>query len=295
MSALALVVDAGGTRTVAALARGDEFLARRQGNAGSVRGGRAMQAAAAIAATCRQVMADAAAQRVDVLVVGAAGAGRDPERGDLAAALRAERLADRVVVTTDAEIARLAAFGDGPGILLIAGTGSVALGRDAAGAEARVGGWGWQAGDEGSGYAIGRAALQAVTRAEDGRAPPTSLRAALLEAARAADFDALVRWAGQAGPTEVAGLAARVAAQARAGDAAAAALVAEAAAALAGLVTHAATRLASAAPLPVAMTGGLLGPDSPVREAVRARLAGDGRLAVQEGEVDPLRGALRLA
>ena len=63
-------------------------------------------------------------------VVGAAGAGREPEREELRKALRAENIATNVVVTTDIDIALAAAFDDGPGIVVSAGTGSVAVGRD---------------------------------------------------------------------------------------------------------------------------------------------------------------------
>src|SRR6185437_6227673 len=61
------------------------------------------------------------------------------------------------------------------GVALIAGTGSIAVGRNAAGVAARVGGWGHLLGEEGSGYAIGSAALNAAVRAADGRGEPTSL------------------------------------------------------------------------------------------------------------------------
>ena len=84
-------------------------------------------------------------------------------------------------VTTDIEIALTAAFGDGPGIVVVAGTGSVVLGRDPEGRMLRRGGYGWQMGDEGSGYAIGRAALGAVSRAHDGRSPETAITPVLME------------------------------------------------------------------------------------------------------------------
>jgi len=63
----------------------------------------------------------------------------------------------------------------GCGVVLIAGTGSIALGRDARGTIARSSGWGHIIGDEGSGYDIGRRSLQAAARASDGRGPTTSL------------------------------------------------------------------------------------------------------------------------
>jgi N-acetylglucosamine kinase-like BadF-type ATPase len=77
------------------------------------------------------------------------------------------------IVDTDARIALTGAVGFGSGIVIIAGTGSVAYGRNDAGHEARAGGWGQIVGDEGSGYAIGRDGLVAILRAHDGRGAPT--------------------------------------------------------------------------------------------------------------------------
>ena len=65
----------------------------------------------------------------------------------------------RLLVTNDALIALVAAVGHAPGIVIIAGTGSIAYGRNARDEAARAGGWGYVLGDEGSGYWIGRHAL----------------------------------------------------------------------------------------------------------------------------------------
>lgn len=115
---------------------------------------------------------------------GVAGAGRPEEQEALATHLR-RALADdadavRVEVVHDASIALNAAFGSGSGLVIIAGTGSVVFGRARDGTTRRVGGWGYLLGDEGSGYAVGRAGLQAVAEAFDGGAE-TSLCARLNE------------------------------------------------------------------------------------------------------------------
>lgn len=78
-------------------------------------------------------------------------------------------------VDTDARIALQGAVGSDQGIVVISGTGSVAFGKNAAGEEARAGGWGPTLGDEGSGYAIARAGMTAVVRASDGRGPETTM------------------------------------------------------------------------------------------------------------------------
>jgi glucosamine kinase len=88
---------------------------------------------------------------------------------------------DRTMVTDDAIIALAGATAGEPGIVVIAGTGSIALGRNAGGGTARAGGWGYLFGDEGGGFWIARQALRAALRVEEGWGVPTSLRARLLD------------------------------------------------------------------------------------------------------------------
>ena len=85
-------------------------------------------------------------------------------------------------VTHDAMIALAGATAGDPGAIVIAGTGSIAFGRNAAGRTARAGGWGYVFGDEGGGFDIARQALRAALRQEEGWGPPTSLHARLMEA-----------------------------------------------------------------------------------------------------------------
>jgi N-acetylglucosamine kinase-like BadF-type ATPase len=98
--------------------------------------------------------------------IGAAGAGRE----DIAASVRkiaAEIIPGEIEVVGDMQIALEAAFGAGPGVIVIAGTGSIAYGRDAQGRTARAGGWGFAISDEGSAHWIGRAAVGAALRSID--------------------------------------------------------------------------------------------------------------------------------
>ncbi len=111
---------------------------------------------------------------------GLAGAGRagDQKRmanGLKAFALRKGRSLKNVIIESDARAALEGAFHGGAGIILIAGTGSIAFGKDKNGAVHRVGGWGRMLGDEGSGYFVGRLGLTAVTRDIDGRGERTRL------------------------------------------------------------------------------------------------------------------------
>jgi N-acetylglucosamine kinase-like BadF-type ATPase len=89
--------------------------------------------------------------------------------------------AKKLVVTDDAVIALSGATGGEPGVVTIAGTGSIAFGRNAEGSTARAGGWGYLFGDEGGGFDIARQALRAVLRYEEGWGPSTALGRTLLE------------------------------------------------------------------------------------------------------------------
>jgi N-acetylglucosamine kinase-like BadF-type ATPase len=288
-------VDVGGTKTVAGVSDGDRIVARADGPGAAVRPGRALASAATVAEVVRQALAKAGRLTGDILLVGAAGAGREPEREELRKALRSENVAERVVVTTDIEIALAAAFAEGPGIVVSAGTGSVAVGRDGTGRQHRIGGYGWQMGDEGSGYAIGRAALGAVSRATDGRSPRTALTERVLAATRSEDFDALVRWAAGASPAEVAALAPPVLETAATGDVLAQGIADYAARELSQLAICLLPVMEIEPPVGVAITGGLLGADTSLRRRVLARLAEEPGLQPIEAPVDPVLGALRLA
>jgi len=108
------------------------------------------------------------------VVAGLSGAGRDTDRFRMRDALvaRARRSGvtfDHVAVESDARVALEGAFRGKPGIILIAGTGSIALGKAPDNSIHRVGGWGRVIGDEGSGYAIGQESLNVVSRHHDGR------------------------------------------------------------------------------------------------------------------------------
>ena len=295
MSRILIGADVGGSKTAVGVSDGEKVLARADGPGAAVRPGRALASAAVIAEVVRQALAGAGRLTGDVLYVGAAGAGREPERDELRKSLRAENLAPTVVVATDIEIALAAAFGDGPGIVVSAGTGSVAVGRDRSGKQHRIGGYGWQMGDEGSGYAIGRAALGAVSRAVDGRSPRTALSDRVLAASHSESFDALVRWAAGASPAEVAALAPHVLDVAAHGDPLAQGIADYAARELTQLAICLLPTMQGEPPVGVAITGGLLSSDGPLRKSVLARLREEPALTPVDAPVDAVAGALRLA
>ena len=120
---------------------------------------------------------DAAALEFESACFGMSG-GPEDKQAIIAGLVRAERL----LVTTDAAVALAGATQSGLGVVVIAGTGSMAFGRNAAGRTARAGGWGYIFGDEGGAFDMVRQAARAALRMEEGWGPQTSLRAALLEA-----------------------------------------------------------------------------------------------------------------
>jgi N-acetylglucosamine kinase-like BadF-type ATPase len=295
MTKILIGADVGGTKTAVAVSQDGEIIGRADGPGAAVRPGRALASASTIIEVVRRALSDAGRLTGDVLVVGAAGAGREPEREELRVALRSENVVSTVMVTTDIEIALTAAFADAPGIVVSAGTGSMAVGRDQTGKRHRIGGYGWQMGDEGSGYAIGRASLGAVSRAVDGRSPPTALSDRLLKATRSADFDSLVRWAAGASPAEVAALAPHVLAVAAAGDPLAQGIADYAARELSQLAICLVPKMDVRTPVQVAITGGLLSPDQPLRRALLAKLREEGVFQATEAPVEAVAGAILLA
>lgn len=297
MSRIIVGIDAGGTKTVAIVAEDDTIRSRATGGSAKMRSSRGIACATTIGEVSRRALGEIGKLRADVIVAGVAGAGREEERTELREALRAEAIAERIIVVGDTEIAIAAAFGDQPGIVVTAGTGSVGIARDPHGRIHRTGGFGWQMGDEGSGYAIGRAALGAVGRAADGRSPRTELTALLLKVTRGQNIDGLVRWAAAAGVPEVAALAPSVFEAAAQGDTVAAGIMDYASRELASLVTRLLPHFGAdeRAQVDVATNGGLLYHDGPLHKMLRAKLGEEPRIRMRDIPLDPATGAIHLA
>jgi N-acetylglucosamine kinase-like BadF-type ATPase len=166
-------------------------------------------------------------------------------------------------VTNDAEIALIGATSGDPGIIVIAGTGSIAFGRNASGRTARAGGWGYIFGDEGGAFDIVRRALRTALQAEEGWGPPTSLRALLLEKTKAQDANQLLHSFYQsASRYQIAPLAPLVTAAAESGDRVAQEILAESARVLAWYAEGVYRRLFSdSEKVPVACIGGVFKSD----------------------------------
>lgn len=294
-------VDGGGSRTRAVVAdESGSTIGTAEGGPSAVRPGDVERSASVIAAVVADALAAADAGRTtpSVLTVGVAGVGRDPERQALQRALFARGLAEEIVVQPDALVALEDAFGDGQGILLISGTGSVAYGRGPTGTVARCGGWGPVCGDEGSGAWIGRRALSVVTAAADGREPETALTGVIVTAAEVSSVEDLIGWGSRATPADLASLAPAVLQSAESGDRRATAIASFATEELVLHVVALARELFTdeRASAPVALAGGLLARRSPLRARVEHRLKSAVPGAqIDSREIDPVRGAVRLA
>lgn len=293
-------VDGGGTRTRAVLVdeEGRE-LARAEEEGAVVTAHQPEEAAAAVGRAVKE-----AAERAGVslpasaLWAGLAGAGATAARAAVTKQLRRLDLATRMVVGTDVEAAFHDAFGSGPGILLIAGTGSIVQARARDGTEHRVGGWGRFLGDEGSGYSVGLEGLRAVMRAADGRIPPTALSGEILHRCGVEEAEDLVGWAEEASKREMAALAPVVVQGAEAGDEAAMGIVEDA---VDALRTHLEAALAAMgvageptrAP-ELVLWGGLIAPGGPLEARVRTAVEAMGMVSAAH-VVDPAMGAAKLA
>ena len=293
-------VDGGGSRTrlILATERGEE-LASVEGPRSAMRPGEAEQSGAVVADLMRQALAQAAILDVpSILYAGFAGVGREEERRALETELNRLGVAEEVIVDSDAAIALADAFDDGPGVIILAGTGSIAYGRGPNGTFARCGGWGPVFGDEGSGAWIAKRALGIVAAAAEGREPAAALTGSILTAAEVNTPDELIPWAIAAGTATIATLAPVVIATAAAGDARANALISLAAEELVVHVRALALKLFGdeRAAIPVALSGGLLNKGSLLRKKLEQRIKSAVPGAqIRSAEIVPARGAVRAA
>lgn len=188
-----LGIDAGGSKTVAWLADADGRVV------GEGRGGGANLHSAGELATEKALYEVMHAALGDddtmpaAVCVGMAGMDRPDDEAIVRGILRRLGCRGQIVAVNDAHIALVAGAGDEPGVVVIAGTGSIAYGIGPAHTAARAGGWGEVYGDEGSAFWVGAKALAAVVRAADRRGPATALSALVLRHADTDRIDGLVR------------------------------------------------------------------------------------------------------
>jgi N-acetylglucosamine kinase-like BadF-type ATPase len=176
---------------------------------------------------------------------GMTGINRDTEQAGVFARVVSSILTARLLrIDNDAAVALAGALACRPGVIVIAGTGSVAFGRDPSNREARAGGWGYLFGDEGSGFAIGLAGVRAALRARDGTGSPTVLESGIPgRFGKSLAEIPILYYEGQIQRAAIAALAPVVTEAAAAGDAVAASIVQEAAQGLAAAAASVMLRL----------------------------------------------------
>ena len=295
-----LGIDGGGTKTTCAA--GDEtrvLAAATAGPSNVVRVGEA-QARKSLHQAVHQACAASGItpERVARTCIGGSGAAR-PELAAMVHGILAQILPTPIDVVGDMEIALQAAFGDEPGVIVIAGTGSIAYGRDKSGKAVRAGGWGFEIGDEGSAHWIGRAAVSVVLRTSDREgesAASSGLAQALCKAWGVSTLSDLARAANSVPPPDFAALFRGVVASE---DELAREVLNRAGRELAEVATVVIRRLFhedDQAPVPVAMIGGVFRHAAVVREAFYNELETLApRTRVMRQVVEPVEGALRMA
>ena len=294
-----LGIDAGGTKTVCLLAdeRG-RVLAEARGGGANLQASGELQ----VEKVLHQVMDDALGER-DVrpaaICLGIAGVDREEDAEAVRGIMRRIGFKTRTLVVNDALIALVAGAGDRPGVVVVAGTGSIAYGRDGNARAARAGGWGYLLGDEGGGFWIGRAALAAVVRQFDGRGPGTVLTELVLAQMRLANPTELIQavYGGGVHRYAIASIAPLVQRAADAGDAVAAALVDRAAGELAGAASSVITRLGMRGDaFPTVLAGGVFRGLPSLIDKVAGHVAEIApRSDVRRLETEPALGAVTLA
>ena len=265
MSGFVLGLDGGGTQTRALLADlTGEIVGVGTAGACNLAAVSPPEALAAALAAAAAALRQAEQPRVDVLSVcaGVAGVSYADRRAQFLRSLQDAFSNARITVEPDYAIALMGATGGGPGVIVIAGTGSAAYGENAAGEAHRAGAYGYLIDDGGSGYGVGRAALAAVLQAADGTGPQTTLTERILAGLGLISLSEVVPgvYGGSLSRVTIAGLS-RIVAEAASeeSDAVARAILLRAGGTLAQLVHGVTQRLFTEAdtPVPVVQIGGL--------------------------------------
>jgi N-acetylglucosamine kinase-like BadF-type ATPase len=245
-----LGVDGGasGTRCVIAHASG-ELLGRGTGGPSNPITVGVKAAADAIIEAVNEAIENCGVWRFGVACMGIAGAMSPSVLGALRSRL-ATLDVKKLEIISDAVIALAGATGCRPGVVVIAGTGSIAYGQNEGGETARAGGWGWRLGDEGSGIA--------AVRSHDGRDPPTILAEKVMTALHLTDMSELIDrvYLGGMGVEDVSAIAALVGEAAEEGDKEASRILEDAGAELGVAALTVTRKLGLSGDFIVAPTGG---------------------------------------
>jgi N-acetylglucosamine kinase-like BadF-type ATPase len=176
-----LGIDAGGTKTVALVADAEgRTVGEGRASGANLQTEGELQVEKVLHAVIDQAT-QGQSGRPDAVCLGIAGVDRENDARVIREIMHRLGYRANTLIVNDALIALVAGAGANPGVVVISGTGSIAYGVSNRGVAARAGGWGPTLGDEGSGYWIGRRALEAVARDVDGRGPRTQLTPRVLE------------------------------------------------------------------------------------------------------------------
>ena len=185
-------IDSGGTKTVGLLAEETgKVLAKARGGGANL----VIHGELAVEKVLYQVIEDLESPGpIEAICLGMAGVDRSEEKELIEGLLRRLGLRKNLRIVNDALIALVAGAPEGMGIVVSAGTGSIAYGVDPSGETARSGGWGYLLGDEGSAFWLGHAPVRQGVRAVDGRGPATSLFERISQKLDLDVPDGLVKW-----------------------------------------------------------------------------------------------------
>jgi N-acetylglucosamine kinase-like BadF-type ATPase len=195
MNRYVIGVDGGGTKTeFVLLDSSGNVIGRTKGESTNyqVMGGKRLKEELLRGFTTLMTSANVAPNKIDQLFLGLAGAGRESDRKEIVELFGDTEVAKKITVDSDAMVALAGAFGVGPGIIIISGTGAICFGKNNEGKIVRSGGWGYLLGDEGSGYFIGREAIIASLKDLDGRGEKTKLRKRLEEHFNLSSIDQII-------------------------------------------------------------------------------------------------------
>lgn len=253
-----LGVDGGGsaTRSVIISTEGEALATARAGPSNPITMG-AERALANILEAVDEASARCGVHEFLASRLGVAGTERSKLRQELLDGMRPS-FGDTAIVS-DAASALAGGTGCRPGVVVIAGTGSIAYGENRLGETARAGGWGWRLGDEGSGYTIGLKAILATLTAHDGRGPETVLKQKIVSHLGLGGIEDIIDWVYEPGrePRDIAYLVPLVREAEAEGDEAAALVMAEAGAELGFVANAVMRRLGMSGEFPVSLNGGV--------------------------------------
>jgi N-acetylglucosamine kinase-like BadF-type ATPase len=294
-----LGIDAGGTKTVCILAdEHGQVVSQSRGGGANLQASGELEVEKVLHAVMEGALGDRDLQPA-AICLGIAGVDREVDAAAVRGIMKRIGFKARTLVVNDALIALVAGAGEQPGVVIVAGTGSIAYGRDAAGRAARAGGWGFLLGDEGGGFWIGRAALNAVVRQVDGRGPDTMLTAKVIDAMRLGSPTDLVHavYAGGLHRYAISGIVPVVQEAADEGDAVATDIISRASMELAAAAASVVTRLNMRGErFPTLLAGGVFRGVPSMVPQIEARLAEVApRSDVRPLRAEPAAGAVALA